>query len=98
LLDAFETSQCVHRLVKLQLIGGAQFAFTWLRKWKLQLDYDTISKGFPSHKSKGVLLKRHLDVMLEPAKRMIDRLLKADAKYFTSTIIWTQFFWGLQMN
>jgi hypothetical protein len=53
-----------------------------LRKWKPQLDFDTISKGFPSKKSKGVLLKRHLDATLEPAERMIDRLLKADAGYF----------------
>jgi hypothetical protein len=53
-----------------------------LRKWKLQLDFETILKGFPSCKSKGVLLKKHLDATLEPAKRMIEQLLKADAGYF----------------
>jgi hypothetical protein len=82
LLDAFETSQHVHRLVKLQLIAGAQFALTWLRKWKPQLDFDTISKDFPLHKYKGVLLKRNLSVMLEHAKRMIKRQLEANAGYF----------------
>jgi hypothetical protein len=32
LLDAFKSSQRVHRLVKLQLVAGAKLAFTWLRK------------------------------------------------------------------
>jgi hypothetical protein len=82
LLDTFKSSQRVHRLVKLQLVAGAQFSLTWLCKWKPQLDFETISKWFPSHKSKGVLLKRHLDATLEPVKMMIDQLLKAGARYF----------------
>jgi hypothetical protein len=47
LLNAFKSSQRVHRRVKLQLVAGAQFSLTWLRKWKPQLDFQTISKGFP---------------------------------------------------
>jgi hypothetical protein len=82
LLDAFKSSQRVHRLVKLHPLNVAQFSLTWLCKWKPQLDFETISKGFPSHKSNGVLLKRHLDATLEPLKRMIDRLLEADTGYF----------------
>jgi hypothetical protein len=74
LLDTFRSSQRVHRLIKLQLIAGAQFALTWLRKWKPRLDFDTISKG--------VLLKKHLEAMLEPVKRMINHLLEADAGFF----------------
>jgi hypothetical protein len=82
LLDALKSSKHAHRLVKLQLVAGAQFALTWLRKWKPQIDFETISKGFLPHKSKGVILKIHLDVTLEPAKRMINRLLEAETKYF----------------
>jgi hypothetical protein len=82
LLDAFKSSKHIHRLVKLQLAVGAQFALTWMCKWKSQTVFETISKGFPPHKSKEVFLKRYLDVTLEPAKRMINRLLEADAKYF----------------
>jgi hypothetical protein len=82
LLDAFKSSQRVHRLVKLQLVAGAQFSLNWFCKWKPQLDFETISKGFAPHKSNGAFLKRHLDVTIEPAKRMINRLLEADAGYF----------------
>jgi hypothetical protein len=31
LLDAFGSSKNIHRLVKLQLVAGAQFALTWVR-------------------------------------------------------------------
>jgi hypothetical protein len=48
----------------------------------LQLDFDTLSTGFPPHKSKQILLKRHLDVTLEPVKRLFKRLLEADAGFF----------------
>jgi hypothetical protein len=82
LLDAFGSSKHVHCLVKLQLVADAQFSLTWMRKWKPQIDFDTISKGCPPHRSKGIQLKRHLDVTLELAKRMIDRLLQASAGYF----------------
>jgi hypothetical protein len=81
-MDAFGSSKNMNRLVKLQLVAGAQFALAWVHKWKSKLDFDTISKGFPPYRSKGVQLKRHLDATLEPAKRMIDRLLQADSGYF----------------
>jgi hypothetical protein len=82
LLEAFGSSRNIHRLVKLQHLAGAQFALAWVRKWKKKLDFDKISKGFPPRKSKGIHLKKHLEATLEPAKRMIDRLLEADAGYF----------------
>jgi hypothetical protein len=63
-------------------VAGAQFALIWMRKWKSKIDFDTISKGFPPHRSKGFQLKRHLDATLDPAKRMIDRLLEDDSGYF----------------
>jgi hypothetical protein len=54
LLDAFGYIKNIHCLVKIQLVAGAQFALTWVRKWKLKIDFDTISKGFPPHRSKGI--------------------------------------------
>jgi hypothetical protein len=47
-----------------------------------KLDFNEISKGFPPRKSKVIHLKKHLEVTLEPVKRMVDRLLEADAGYF----------------
>jgi hypothetical protein len=53
LLDTFRSSHCFHRLIKLNLIADANFALAWMQKWKPQTDFETISKGFPPHRSKG---------------------------------------------
>jgi hypothetical protein len=82
LLDAFKSSRNIHPLVKFQLLAGAQFALAWVRKLKPKLDFREISRGFPPHKSKEIHLKKHLEATLEPAKRMVDRLLEADVAYF----------------
>jgi hypothetical protein len=82
LLDAFRSIQRTHCLIKLNLIAGAIFALAWIREWKPRTDFETIFKGFPPHRSKGVLMRAHVDVTLEPSKRMIDRLLEVDATFF----------------
>jgi hypothetical protein len=82
LLDIFKSSQRIHRLIKLNLIAGANFALACIPKWKAHTDFETISKGFPLHRYKGVLMRVHVDAVLEAAKRMIDSLLEADAVFF----------------
>jgi hypothetical protein len=82
LLDAFRSSKHVHYLVKLQLVAGAQFALCWVQKWKPQIDFNTISKGYPPQRSGDVRLLKHLEATYEPAKRIIDRLLETGAGYF----------------
>jgi hypothetical protein len=82
LLDVLKSSRNSHRRVKLQLVTGAQFALAWVHKWKPKLEFNEMSKGFPPCKTKGIHLKKHPKVTLEPAKRMVDRLLEADAGYF----------------
>jgi hypothetical protein len=50
-----------------------------MRKWHPRLDYDRISQSLPSEwATVGV----HMDAMLEPAKRIISRLLQEDARFF----------------
>jgi hypothetical protein len=79
LLETFWTSQRVHLLIKLNLVAGANFALGWMRKWHLRLDYDRMSQSLPSGRATvGV----HMDAMLEPAKRIISRLLQEDARFF----------------
>jgi hypothetical protein len=78
LLDEFKSTRNIHRLVKLQLVAGAQFALASVRILKPKLDFDGISKGFPHRKGKEIRLKKHLEATLEPAKRIINRLLEAD--------------------
>jgi hypothetical protein len=56
---------------------GAQFALASVRILKPKLDFDGISKGFLPHKGKEIRLKKHLEATLEPAKRIINRLLEA---------------------
>jgi hypothetical protein len=43
LLDAFRSSQRVHRLIELNLVAGANFALRWMRKWHARLNYSSMS-------------------------------------------------------
>jgi hypothetical protein len=79
LLDTFRMSQRVHLLTKLNLIAGANFALGWMRKWHLRFDYDCMSQSLPSERA---TVGDHMDVTLEPAKRIISRLLQEDARFF----------------
>jgi hypothetical protein len=42
LLKVFKTSQHIHRLIELNLVG-ASFALGWVRKWHSKLNFETIS-------------------------------------------------------
>jgi hypothetical protein len=79
LLETFRTSQRVHLLIKLNLIAGANFALGWMRKWHPRLNYDSMSQDLPpGHATLGV----HMDATLQPARRIISRLLQEDARFF----------------
>jgi hypothetical protein len=69
-------------MIRLNLLAGANFALAWIRKWKPQTNFETISHGFPAHRSWRVLMQAHVDATLESAKRMINQLLEADASFF----------------
>jgi hypothetical protein len=43
LLDVFKTSQCIHRLIELNLIAGANFALAWVQNWHPQLNFNNMS-------------------------------------------------------
>jgi hypothetical protein len=47
LLDAFTSSQRIHRLIELNLVVGANFALGWIRKWHPRLNYSSMSLSFP---------------------------------------------------
>jgi hypothetical protein len=79
LLDVFKSSQRIHRLIELNLVAGANFALGWIRKWHPRLNYSSISLSYPPG---GVRLQVHMDVMLQPARRIIARLLREDARFF----------------
>jgi hypothetical protein len=69
-------------LIRLILVAGANFALPWVRKWKPQTDFETISRGFSPHKFRSVLMRAHMDATLEPTNRMINLLLEDDTKFF----------------
>jgi hypothetical protein len=79
LLDAFRSSQRIHRLIELNLVAGANFSLGWIRKWHPRLNYSSMSLGFPPG---GVRLRVHMDATLQPARRIIARLLREDATFF----------------
>jgi hypothetical protein len=88
LLEVFRTSRCIHRLIELNRIAGANFALGWIRKWHPRLNFSTMSLGLPSsQRFRTVALQIHMDATLQPARRMIARLLEADANSFASIII-----------
>jgi hypothetical protein len=82
LLDVFKTSQCIHRLIELNLIAGANFALALVRKWHPQLNFNTMSQGLPPQRSRATLMRVHMHAMIDPVRRIIARLLEADAQFF----------------
>jgi hypothetical protein len=60
-------------------VAGANFALGWTRKWHTRLNFISMSLGLPSG---GALLRVHMDATLQPARRLIARLLQEDAALF----------------
>jgi hypothetical protein len=79
LLDAFRSSQRIHRLIELNLVAGANFALGWIRKWQPRLNYSTMSLSLAPG---GASLRVHMESTLQPARRLVARLLEADAAFF----------------
>jgi hypothetical protein len=82
LLDVFKTSRRIHHLIELNLIVGANFALAWERKWHPQLNFNAMSHGLPPQRSRSTLMQAHINAMIEPTRRIIARLLEADAQFF----------------
>jgi hypothetical protein len=79
LLDTFRSSQRIHRLIELNLVAGANFALGWIRKWHPRLNYSSMSLSLAPG---GASLRVHMENTLQPARRLIARLLQADAAFF----------------
>jgi hypothetical protein len=60
-------------------VAGANFALGWIRKWHPRLNYSSMSLSYPPG---GARLQVHMDAMLQPARRIIARLLQEDAGFF----------------
>jgi hypothetical protein len=83
LLEVFTTSRRIHRLIELNLVAGANFALGWVWKWHPKLKFSTMSLGLPPpQRTRYVALRVHMDAMLQPARRMIAKLLEANAVFF----------------
>jgi hypothetical protein len=72
LLAVFRSTQCIHRLIELNLVAGANFALGWTRKWHPRLNFISMSLSLPSGEAQ---LRVHMDAILQPARRLIARLL-----------------------
>jgi hypothetical protein len=84
LLKVFKMSRHIHRLIEINLVAGANFALSWVRKWHSKLNFNTISQGLPPpQRSRSVVMRVHMDATLEPARRMITKLLEANADIFS---------------
>jgi hypothetical protein len=79
LLAAFRSTQRIHRLIELNLVVGANFALGWTHKWHPRLNFISISLSLPIG---GAQLRVHMDATLQPARRLIARLLQEDAAFF----------------
>jgi hypothetical protein len=60
-------------------VAGANFAIGWIRKWHSRLNYSSMSLSYPPG---GGRLGVHMDATLQPARRIIARLLQEDARFF----------------
>jgi hypothetical protein len=81
LLDVFRMSRRVYRLIELNLVAAANFALGWIRKWHPRLNYSAMSLNLPPTRG-SVALRVHMDAMLQPVRRIIGRLLEANAYFF----------------
>jgi hypothetical protein len=79
LLAVFRSTQRIHRLIELNLVAGANFALGWMRKWHSRLNFISMSLSLPSG---GGQLRVHMDATLQPARRLIARLLQEDVAFF----------------
>jgi hypothetical protein len=79
LLDTFRSSQRIHRLIELNLVAGANFALGWMCKWYARLNYSSMSLSLAPG---GASLRVHVENTLQPTRRIIARLLQADAVFF----------------
>jgi hypothetical protein len=75
----FRTSQRVYRLIELNLVAGANFFLGWIRKWHPRLNYSSMSLSLPPGRA---TLRVHMVAMLQPARRIIARLLQEDGAFF----------------
>jgi hypothetical protein len=79
LLDVFRSSQRIHRLIELNLVAGANFALGWIHKWHPRLNYSSMSLSLAPG---GASPRVHMESTLQPARRIVARLLQADAAFF----------------
>jgi hypothetical protein len=79
LLAVFRSTQHIHRLIELNLVAGANFALGWMCKWHPRLNFIFMSLSLPSG---GAQLRVHMNATLQPARRLIARLLREDAAFF----------------
>jgi hypothetical protein len=79
LLDTFRSSHRIHRLIELNLVAGANFSLGWIRKWHPILNYSMMSLSLAPG---GASLRVHMENTLQPARRLVARLLEADAAFF----------------
>jgi hypothetical protein len=79
LLDIFRSTQRIHRLIELNLVDGANFALGWTRKWHPRLNFISMSLSLPLG---GAQMRVHMDAALQPARRLIARLLQEDVVFF----------------
>jgi hypothetical protein len=64
-------------------VAGANFALGWIQKWHPRLNFITMSLSLPSSSGSGnAVLRVHMDDTLQPPRRIIARLLEADASFF----------------
>jgi hypothetical protein len=81
LLAIFRSTQRIHQLIELNLVVGANFALGWTRKWHPRLNFISMSLSLPSGGAQ-LRVQVHIDATLQPARRLIARLLPEDAAFF----------------
>jgi hypothetical protein len=79
LLDTFRSSHRIHRLIELNLVADANFALGWTRKWHPRLNYSSMSLSLAPGRTS---LRVHMESTMQPARRLVARLLEVDAAFF----------------
>ena len=70
--------EAIHKFVRVQLVGGAKVALSWVRLHYPMIDLDKVSRSLLAPPDGGP----HYAAPQEPAKRIICHLLDQDRDFF----------------
>jgi hypothetical protein len=83
-MNKFRDVESIHDFVKAQMVAGAKFFLIWLKYCYSKLDFSGVVDAFYRKTSRRrINVDIHNAVLSPVAEKIIDKLLRFDAAFFT---------------